>query len=144
MAHRIEVGLKPDIRDAFGEKIKKRIQDDLHISVEAVRTIEVFTVDMELSAAELAAVAAGPFSDPIIQEYTIDRPLAAAFDWLIEVGLRPGVTDNVGRTALEALALILNKTPAQDEKVYAGRQYLLCGNLDQQSAERIARDLLGK
>jgi len=43
---------------------------------------------MELSAAELAAVAAGPFSDPIIQEYTIDRPLAAAFDWLIEVGLR--------------------------------------------------------
>ena len=142
MAHRIEVGLKPDIRDAFGEKIKKRIQDDLHISVDAVRTIEVFTVDMELSAAELAAVAAGPFSDPIIQEYTIDRPLAAAFDWLIEVGLRPGVTDNVGRTALEALSLILNKTPAKDEKVYAGRQYLLCGNLDQNGAERIARDLL--
>ena len=142
MAHRIEVGLKPDIRDALGEKIKRRIQDDLHILVDAVRTIEVFTVDMDLSAPDLAAVAAGPFSDPIIQEYAIDRPLATAFDWLIEVGLRPGVTDNVGRTALEALSLILNKMPAPDEKVYAGRQYLLCGNLDQKGAERIARDLL--
>ena len=31
MAYRVEVGLKPNIRDARGEKIKIRIADDLKI-----------------------------------------------------------------------------------------------------------------
>ena len=64
------------------------------------------------------------------------------FDWLIEVGLRPGVTDNVGRTAREALALLLTRSPGIDEKVYASRQYLICGDLDRDGAEHIAKDLL--
>ena len=76
MAHRIEVGFKSDIRDALGEKVRKRIKDDLNMAVAAVRTIEVYTVDMDLSSEELTALAAGPFSDPVIQEYLIDRPLA--------------------------------------------------------------------
>ena len=142
MAHRIEVGLKPEIKDALGEKIKRRIQNDLHIAVDMVRTIDVFIIDINLNAAELAAVAAGPFSDPIIQHYAINRPLATGFDWLIEVGLRPGVTDNVGRTALEALSLILNRLPSPDEKVYSARQYLLRGAIDRSAVEKIARDLL--
>jgi phosphoribosylformylglycinamidine (FGAM) synthase PurS component len=90
MAHRIEVGFKSNIRDALGEKVRKRIKDDLNMAIAAVRTIEVYTVDMDLGSDELAALAAGPFSDPVIQEYLIDRPLAREFDWLIEVGLRPG------------------------------------------------------
>ncbi len=122
--------------------MKRRVCDDLHIPVQSVHTIEVFTIDMDLSADELKALAAGPFSDPIVQVYAIDRPLARDFDWLIEVGLRPGVTDNVGRTALEALALLLGRNPGSDEKVYASRQYLICGDLDRNGAERIARDLL--
>lgn len=142
MAHRIEVGLKPGIKDALGEKIKRRIQNDLHIAVDMVRIIDVFIIDIRLSAAELAAVAAGPFSDPIIQHYAINHPLATGFDWLIEVGLRPGVTDNVGRTALEALSLMLNRMPAPDEKVYSARQYLLQGTIDRIAVEKIARDLL--
>ncbi len=142
MAHRIEVGLKPDIKDALGEKIRRRIQNDLHIAVDLVRTIDVFIIDIHVSPAELDALAAGPFSDPIIQHYAVNRPLAAGFDWLIEVGLRPGVTDNVGRTALEALSLMLNRTPAPDEKVYSARQYLLWGTLDRLAVEKIARDLL--
>jgi len=142
MAHRIEVGFKADIRDALGEKVRKRINDDLSMAVAAVRTIEVYTVDMDLGDGELTALAAGPFSDPVIQEYAIDRPLARDFDWLIEVGLRPGVTDNVGRTAREALSLLIKRPPAADEKVYASRQYLLRGDLDRAGAEHIARDLL--
>jgi len=136
MAHRIEVGFKAEIRDALGEKVRKRIQEDLGMSVASVRTIEVYTMDMDLGSAELAALAAGPFSDPVIQEYAIDLPLAREFDWLIEVGLRPGVTDNVGRTALEALALLLDRVPGTEEKVYASRQYLLCGELDRAGAEQ--------
>ncbi len=41
------------------------------------------------------------FADPVIQLYS-DKPLASDFSWLIEVGYRPGVTDNVGATAKKA------------------------------------------
>ena len=48
MTYRVEIGLKPTIRDARGEKIKRRIIDDLNISVDSVRTIDVYTVDARL------------------------------------------------------------------------------------------------
>ena len=110
MAHRIEIGFREGIRDALGEKIKRRINEHLHIPVETVRTVEVYTLDGEFSREELARAAAGPLSDAVIQHYAIDGAVAAAawdFDWLIEVGFRPGVTDNVGKTAQEAVAILL-------------------------------------
>jgi len=118
------------------------VLSDLGITLEQVRTIDVFTLDMELGFDELEQLAAGPFSDPIIQTYRINAPLAKGFDWLVEVGLRPGVTDNVGRTALEAAMLRLGRSAGEDEKIYASRQYLFSGALKQEQVQRIATGLL--
>jgi phosphoribosylformylglycinamidine synthase II len=142
MAHRIEIGFKRGIRDALGEKIKRRIIENLHLSVDEVRTIDVYTIDRRLSAKDLKKAAAGPLSDPIIQQFTVDRPLADRFDWLIEVGFRPGVTDNVGKTAREAVALLLGLAPADAPRVYTSRQYLISGTLGAQDSENIASSLL--
>ncbi len=54
MADRIEVGFKEGIRDALGEKTKKRIIDNLALPVEKVATIEVYTIAGGLSAARIA------------------------------------------------------------------------------------------
>jgi phosphoribosylformylglycinamidine synthase len=142
MAHRIEIGFKKGIREALGEKIKRRIIENLHIAVENVRTIDVYTIDGRLPAKDLKKAAAGPLSDPIIQQYAVDRPLADRFDWLIEVGFRPGVTDNVGKTAREAVALLLGLSPADAPQVYTSRQYLLSGTLGAQDPQKIASSLL--
>src|SRR4030042_2270436 len=109
MADRIEVSFKEGIRDAPGEKTKKRIIDNLARPVEKVAVIEVYTTAGDLTAFELQQAAKGPLSDPVIQEFSINRPLAKNFDWLIEVGFRPGVTDNVGKTAREAIPLMLSE-----------------------------------
>ena len=53
MADRIEVGFKEGIRDALGEKTKKRIIDNLALPVEKIATIEVYTIAGGLSAMEL-------------------------------------------------------------------------------------------
>jgi len=143
LAHRIEVRLKEEIRDALGEKIQRRILSDLHLDVASVRTISVFTLDMELSEAELLAVANGPFLDPLIQVSSIDRPLARDFDWLVEVGFKPGVTDNVGKTAREAIEWRLGRKLKEEERVYTSIQYLLRGKLKREEVERICTDLLG-
>jgi len=143
MTVRIEVGFRQGIRDALGEKTRKRITDNLGMQVQRVVTIEVYTVAGELTAEELHQAASGPLCDSIIQEFSINRPLAKNFDWLIEVGFRPGVTDNVGKTAREAIALLLGGTLGERKiNVYTSRQYLLSGTLTKADAERIARDLL--
>jgi phosphoribosylformylglycinamidine synthase II len=143
MAYRIEVAFKEGIRDALGEKTKKRIIDNLALAVAKVATIEVYTIAGELSAAELEQAAAGPLSDPVIQNFSINQPLAKNFDWLIEVGFRPGVTDNVGKTAREAITLLLGENIGTRKiSVYTSRQYLISGKISQADAEKIASGLL--
>ncbi|MBW2674924.1 MAG: phosphoribosylformylglycinamidine synthase, partial [Deltaproteobacteria bacterium] len=140
MIHRIEVGFRQGIRDVLGEKTRQKIVEHLGIDVTEAKTIDVYTLEGNIAVDELTAVASGPLSDPIIQEYVIDRGLAAGFDWLIEVGFRPGVTDNVGKTAREAIELLLGRQGAVD--VYTSRQYALKGDLGRSDAERIASGLL--
>ncbi len=151
MAHRIEVTLKDGIRDARGERIQREISHFLHLQVDEVRTLDVYTVDAALSQSEIEEAAAGPFSDPVIQEWAIDTPTAltrplkgegAAFDWAIEVGFRPGVTDNVGRTAREAIEYQTGRPFGAGEGVYTAVQYLLNGKLTAADVERIATGLL--
>jgi phosphoribosylformylglycinamidine synthase II len=142
MPSRIEIALKDSVRDARGERIKREIAHFLHLPVEEVTTLDVYTVDAALSGAELEQAAAGPFSDPVIQTWSIDRPLAAGFDFAVEVGFRPGVTDNVGRTAREAVEYLTGRPFADGEGVYYAVQYLLKGKLSAADVEKVATGLL--
>ena len=142
MAWRIVVGLKDKVRDARGERVKREIREHLGIELHSVRTVDVYTVDAQLTDDEVAASAAGPFSDPVIQEYAINKPLAHDFDVLIEVGFRPGVTDNSGRTAREAIQYITGRPFTGSEAVYTSIQYLLSGKVDVAAAERIVSGFL--
>ena len=146
MLARIEVGLKSRLNDPFGEATRKRIAADLKLAVDQVRTLKVFTVEAEISPEQLQAVAAGPYCDPVTQDFTVAASLALSqeisFDWCIEVGFRPGVTDNEGRTAAAALELLLGRKLAKGEAVYTSTQYLLGGKLGREEAETIAARLL--
>ncbi|MDX9709659.1 MAG: phosphoribosylformylglycinamidine synthase subunit PurS [Trichloromonas sp.] len=143
MAWRIVVGLLDDVKDPRGERVRREIREHLGIELEQVRTLDVYTIDADLSADEVEAAAAGPLSDPVIQRYAVNHPLARDFDVLIEVGFRPGVTDNVGRTAREAIQYLTGRPFAPGEAVYTSVQYLLKGQVDKASAERIASGFLG-
>jgi phosphoribosylformylglycinamidine synthase len=169
MANRIEVALRDGVRDARGERIKREIGHFLHLDVTEVRTLDVYTVDTDLTADELKQAAAGPFSDPVIQTWSIDKPLALSrlsatlsqkervnvtplplgeslgegkFDFAVEVGFRPGVTDNVGRTAREAVAYLTGRPFAAGDGVYYSVQYLIKGNVSVADVEKIATGLL--
>ncbi|VVB89242.1 Phosphoribosylformylglycinamidine synthase subunit PurL [uncultured archaeon] len=138
MVIRIEVGFKKGMRDALGESITKRIREDLHINVNSVRTIEVYTFDAVLSPEQVKLLGEKVFADPVIQDFS-GGALASDFSWLIEVGFRPGVTDNVGATAKKAAEDVL-KTSV--DGVYFSRQYLISGNITKEDADNIAGGLL--
>jgi len=142
MPNRIEVALRHGIRDARGERIKREIEHFLKIPVASVRTVDVYTVDAALSPGLLQAAAAGPLSDPVMQQWQLDAPLAADFAFAVEVGFRPGVTDNVGRTAREAVEYLAGGSLPAGSSVYHSVLYLFSGDLTRGSVERIATELL--
>lgn len=141
MPCRIEVALKRGHRDALGARTAERIQSDLGFEVAKVRCIEVFTLDACLDVDDLSALAAA-IADPVVCEWAVDRPLARGFDWLVEVGYRPGVTDNIGRTATESARLLLGDKWPVEAKVHTSRQYLLSGELVRSEVESISTGLL--
>ena len=69
-------------------------------------------------------------------------PLAGDFDWLVEVGYRPGVTDNVGKTSREAIEDLLKIKFGPGEAVDASRQYLFRGKITRGEIETVARGIL--
>jgi phosphoribosylformylglycinamidine synthase len=97
---------------------------------------------MELTPEQVDEVAAGPFTDPVIQEYSVNAPLSSDFDMLIEVGYKPGVTDNVGRSAGEAVSQVIGRSLAEDEGVYTSIQYLIKGQVSEEEARRLTSELL--
>ncbi|MDO9082409.1 MAG: AIR synthase-related protein [Humidesulfovibrio sp.] len=152
MLLRFEVGLKPHVRDVVGERVARKIKSELGLSLASVGIVRVYTVDGIDQAQAQAVLSAGALHDPVLHEISL-APLAKAegLDWALEVGFRPGVTDNEARTARETIALVLglDKASAQGLRVYTSVQHLLRAqagsgltSLDEKTVLHIARDLL--
>jgi phosphoribosylformylglycinamidine synthase len=126
-----------------GEKVARKIKSELGMEVGDVRVVSVFTLEgLTRDQVDLALERAA-LHDPVLHEVSLS-PLARDFDWILEVGFRPGVTDNEGRTARETLGVVLGlgKAELEQVKVYTSRQYLLRADLNDAGAHRIATDLL--
>ncbi len=138
MSFRIEIGLKKGLRDPRGTGVVLRARDFLHIGVKTCLTRDVYIVDADPSMARQRAVMRA-FTDPVACRAALGRLPAPAFDWLIEVGFKPGVTDNVARTAATLVADLTGRR----ESVRSSIQYFLRGpGLTREQAHIIAWDLL--
>ncbi len=138
---RLLVSLHDDIKDVKGISLAKQIKRDLGIDVSNVRIIKVYTV-VGLGEDEINRVIEnGILHDPVVQNVSTS-PIAKDFDWIIEVGFRPGVTDNEGRVAKEAIINGLLLDTIRDVQVYFAQQYLINGDISYYEVERIAKDLL--
>ncbi len=142
MAYRIEIALKRGVRDPRGLGVVAKARKFLRLPVRSCQTREVYKVEAELSAGGLRKIKMA-FTDPVIARSGIGRLSPPAFDWLIEVGFKPGVTDNVGRTARAVVQDVLDRELKDDEDVYTSVQYFIKGDqLSREHAQHIANDLL--
>ncbi len=142
MPHRLEIALRPDLLDAEGEGIRKKAKHYLGFDLDQVRTVHILTIDARLSEDKLETIRQEVFTNPITQ-FSSWAPLAVDFDACIWVGFRPGVRDNAGSTAVEAIQDVLGLTFGPDEAVYTSKRYCLKGkDLTVDQAGRIAGELL--
>ncbi|MCX7818542.1 MAG: AIR synthase-related protein [Kiritimatiellae bacterium] len=142
MSFRIEIGLRRGLRDPRGERAARLAREFLRLPVRRIVTRDVYLVADDVSAA-LQQRVAQEFADPVTARAAVGRLPPPPFDWLIEIGLRPGVTDNVGQTARTVLADVLDRSTSEVGPVFSATQYFVSGeDLRREHAERLARDLL--
>ena len=143
MAHRIEIALKRGLPDPRGRKVVERARHLCNLPVEACETRDVYKIDTFLKKAQLQAIRKA-FTDPVTSLSSIGRHRAPPrFDWLVEVGFKPGVTDNVGRTARVVVEEVLGQRLGAYEQVYTGTQYFLrAPDLSEQDVVHLAQDQL--
>ena len=142
MPHRLEIALKPELFDAEGAGIHQKADHYFGISFDHVRTIQVITIDADLSPTQLETIQTELFTNPVTQISSFD-PLPLDFDWTIWIGFRPGVRDNPGSTAEEAIEDLLDIQFKSGEAVYTSKRYCLVGkSLTKSDVEKIAAELL--
>ncbi len=140
---RLETGFLEGKTDAFGESVRQAVSEDLGIkSVQEVKTVEVYFLELNLTEEKVKELAEKVFLDPVIQTYSIDSPVPAQADWEIEVKLKENVTDNVGIIAVKAVEDFLGRKLGEDESIRTGKKYLIRGNLNEKQVKKICRDLL--
>ena len=143
MNYRIEISPLRKWRDSRGSGIKQQITDFLNLKIAEVWTRDVYTVSADISDEQASAVAKA-LTNPVLQNSVVGETLPAGnCAFLVSVGFKPGVTDNVGRSAKEAVSDIIGRTLRDDEKIFSSIEYMLYGDdLTIESVEHIAKDLL--
>ncbi len=138
--YRLEIGLRPELRDPRGEGVAATVRSFLGIGVEKVRTRDVYHVAADITQGEAERVLS-ELCDSILQVGSLDRLEGESFDFCISVGFKPGVTDPVGKSAKVAVEDSLGRKLSDSAAVYTSTLYLLSG-VDRSQAERIAVELL--
>jgi phosphoribosylformylglycinamidine synthase len=148
MPYQLEVALKNDLHDAEGESIRQKAFNYLGIRLASVRSIHILTFDIKLNEDQRQLLQNQIFTNPVTQISSF-QPLPFEFDWTIWVGYRPGVRDNPGSTAVEALTDLLKIKLQPGEDVYTSRRFCLIGDnplrhgdVNQIAAELLANDII--
>jgi len=142
MPSRIEIAFKPEWFDSEGESLKRKAKSYFNIEIDTVRTVNVLTIDASLSVEQLQRIQTEIFVNPVTRFASLE-PLDMDADWIIWVGFRPGVRDNAGATAVEAIEDLLGPCFAEGEAVYTSKRYCLKGaDLSEEKTRLIAGQLL--
>lgn len=141
MINRIEIASK--FSDTRG-RVKKDNLASLGFAgkINDVASIDVFTIAKLLTKSQLDKIASS-LSNPVNQIAFINsRVNSFDFNWAVEIGYLPGVTDNVATTAKEIIEDLLRIKFSPHEGVYSSQLLLLSGKLAKKDITRIADSLI--
>ncbi len=147
MPARLEIALKDHLMDAEGEGIRQKALNYFGTKLSRVRSIHILTIDADFNPDQLQQIRTEIFTNPVTQISSF-KPLGLPFEWTIWVGYRPGVRDNPGATAVEAIEDLLGLRLAAGESVYTSRRYciegtgLVVADLDKIAGQLLANDII--
>ncbi len=137
MAIRIDV--VPTIPDARAEVRLKAFREIAGNKIRKVHVADSYLIDTDLSKTGLQK-ARSALTNPHVEASHIGRWFPARFNWGIEIGFLPAVTDNVGATAKETIE-DTGHMFKEGEHVYSSQAFLIEGDISYEAAEKIAASL---
>ncbi|MBI2043824.1 phosphoribosylformylglycinamidine synthase [Candidatus Pacearchaeota archaeon] len=137
MAHRIEV--VQTVPDARAEVRRRQIHSAGFPQVTDVRLADVYNVDVDLPNEELNNLAS-MLVNPVSEEAFIDEPFRPDFNYAIEIGFRPGVTDNVGITVRDEMSDTFGEK-FDGQTAYSSQLMFLSGDITKEQARKIGVSL---
>ena len=113
--------------------------------IKTISLIDVYTIEKKLSTLDLNKIGSA-VSNPVTQQYMIKNgknnlSKKNEFDWVIEIGFLPGVTDNISHTVKQISEDLLNIKFINGEDVYSSQITLISGDLNKDEVEQIANSL---
>ena len=123
----IEIALKPDLKDAQAAALIHKAKTYFDIRIDDARCINLISIDSGLAQDQLSRVREEVFTNPVTQVSSL-TPLDIDFDWCIWIGFRPGVRDNPGSTAKEAITDLLGYEFSAGEDIYTSIRYCIKGS----------------
>lgn len=81
-------------------------------------------------------------ANPVLEKYSVNdlKAVGENFDWVIEIGFLPGVTDNVAQTTKEAISDFLHVSN-ESLDVYSSKVFLISGKVSKSDVDKIALSL---
>ncbi|MCK5234661.1 MAG: phosphoribosylformylglycinamidine synthase, partial [Candidatus Aenigmarchaeota archaeon] len=108
--HRIEITSKST--DTRAKVLLTKIKS-MNCNIEDLTLTDVYTLYGNFSEEEITDIAK-LLSNPVTEKYRIDTPIQLKFNWAIEIGFLPGVTDNIATTARECIEDFLKQKLDKD------------------------------
>lgn len=133
MIQKIEVAsIIPDARaDVRAKKLR-----GMGFSVNNVDLVDVYNFDERFKTITDAVTVAKTLSNPVFQETKETITPSTKFNYAIEIGLQPGVTDNVGNTARETIEDTLG-IKMEGQGVFTSKTMFVRGDISREDAEKI-------
>jgi len=105
-----------------------------------IRVSKVYTIDYKFSDEDVKKIA-DSLCNPVVETYRINKPTDLEFDWALELGFLPGVTDNVATTAAEIINDLL-KIELGRNKVFTSKVLFIKGKIDKKKVKSIAENII--
>ncbi|MBR41402.1 MAG: phosphoribosylformylglycinamidine synthase [Euryarchaeota archaeon] len=146
--HSVEVTTKDmeGLPDARGDNVRGMLSSDYGIDVGRVKVSLGYLIKANLQPEELERTVYDLFADPIIEHGTCSGNLLDSHDIfpeppeaIVQVGFKPGVTDNAGQAGLDGLTTLF-PTLGEAQVAYT-RTYMFWGIPENTTAEQLSSTL---
>ncbi len=136
MISRLEIISK--ILDTRAAVRKKKLEENgFKGKITSVFLVDVYIIDKNFISQELQKIAS-ILMNPMVQTVKINEPISPKkFDYAIEIGYLPGVTDNIATTTKESIEDLLKIKFKNGENVYTSQITFINGNFTENEINNV-------
>ncbi len=141
MGKLVRVEITSQVFDTRAAQKLKLLKSNYQDKITSIEIADVYTIDKNLNSDQLKKIGS-ILSNPVFQAFSLKYFTPKSFDFAIETGFLPGVTDNAAGTAKEIIEDMLKIKFVKDEGVYTSQILFITTSLSNRQIDKLAQELI--